>query len=107
MATQKGVRQVGVDGQDVRVVPGCDVALENGSSNSAVEPQRVGGGEVGDVGIDRYRAEGDGELYNGSASGIVICCRELVVSNSVVDCTIQEFGLACTDVPISLLYSLQ
>ena len=39
MYRQRYSREVGVDGQDVWVIPGCDVALEDGGSNSAVQAQ--------------------------------------------------------------------
>ena len=50
-------REVGIEGENSRVVPGCDVALEDGRSHRCAELQDAAFVELwGDVGINGHWA---------------------------------------------------
>lgn len=91
----KSSREVGVESQDVWVVPGRDVALEDLGGQRGVQAQGLGGGEVADVVVHGNGTNGDRELHDGAPTGIVEGRRQRVVTHGVVHRAVQELGLAC------------
>ena len=78
-------REIGVDGQNIWMIPSGDVPLENCSCNRPIQPETIRTAEVCDIVVDNNRANSKRKLHNWPPRSVVIGGGKLIVSNCVVD----------------------